>query len=111
MTYFEKLLRVIFDPSLLLRAAWRKLPIGRFELRSRFDAFDTPAHAYGILQAVKQAKSLGINRISAIEFGVASGRTFVSMQEIIHQISQEKGIQIDLYGFDLGSGLPASDDY
>ncbi len=107
----KKILRCLFDWSIPLRMVWRGFPIGSFELRSQFDAFIRPAHAYGMLQAVKQAKALGIQRISMIEFGVAQGKTFTAIQKMAKELSKKYGVAIELFGFDRGGGLPRSEDY
>ena len=71
MTKVEKILAALFDPSWALVAIWKRLAIGPFSLRMKFDAVVRPQYAYGIYWAAIQAMRLGIKRISVIEFGVA----------------------------------------
>ena len=56
-----------------------------------------------------QAKNLGYKAISAIEFGVASGDGLLAMQFHAREISRLIGIEIQVYGFDTGKGLPDFD--
>ena len=70
-----------------------------------------PHFAWGILFAANMAKALKIDRISAIEFGVAGGNGLVSMEETAVAIGKRLGIQIDVFGFDTGKGLPRPTDY
>lgn len=73
----EKIIRAILDPSLAVRFLWKKIPVGSFGLRSKFDATERPPYAFGVYYAAKLARALGIGRISVIEFGVGSGGAFI----------------------------------
>jgi hypothetical protein len=46
-----------------------------------------------------------------LEFGVAGGSGLVSLETISRIVGERLGVDIDVYGFDTGVGLPASDDY
>jgi hypothetical protein len=70
-----------------------------------------PYYAHICLNAVKQAKCMGLSGISIIEFGVAGGRGLLQLEEISAQLEHEFGIQIDVYGFDSAIGLPKPLDY
>ena len=73
---------------------------------------DLRAHfAWGLLQAARLAKSVGIPRIAAIEFGVAGGNGLVSLERTASEVEQMFGIEIDVFGFDTGVGLPPPKDY
>jgi hypothetical protein len=78
-------------------------------LKSREDL--RPNYAWGVLQAANLAKTIGIPRISVIEFGVAGGNGLVSLEEIASAVGDRFGIEIDVYGFDTGRGLPKVTDY
>lgn len=69
------------------------------------------AVSWGILQSAATAKRLGVSRISMIEFGVAGGNGLISMEYIIKKVEALVGIEIALFGFDTGTGLPAIEDY
>ncbi len=81
------------------------------EDRVAYDAFTRPAYAYGIFRAAHQAKHLGISRIAVAEFGVAGGNGLVAMERIAAEVTQCIGVDIDVYGFDHGVGLPPPTDY
>jgi hypothetical protein len=68
-------------------------------------------YAHGLIDAARFAKSRGYNRISAIEFGVASGRGLIHLELYAQEISRLLGIDIDVYGFDSGNGLFSPVDY
>ena len=65
-----KVLRGLGRPALVAKRVlrWVPMPLG---LRVTLDATKRPAYAYGIYEATKQAKSLGLKDISVVEFGVA----------------------------------------
>lgn len=102
----------IFNPILLFIYLIRKLPLSWFfKLRLFIDGVERPYYAYGLYQAVLEAKALGIKRISAYEFGVAGGHGLIQLEHLSEHISHLTGITIDIYGFDLAMGLPGPSDY
>jgi hypothetical protein len=70
-----------------------------------------PQYVWGTLQGVALAKVLGIERVSVIEFGVASGAGLVSMERTAERCEQLAGLGIDVFGFDTGTGHPKPRDY
>jgi hypothetical protein len=60
-----------------------------------------------LLVAADQAALEKVDAICAIEFGVARGEGLVTMQEYAAEVEKETGIQILVYGFDSGKGLPS----
>jgi hypothetical protein len=72
---------------------------------------DRPQYAYNLCYAAKQAKALGYNSMSAIEFGVASGGGLLILEEYAIFLSKMLGIHIEVYGFDSGFGLPKLEGY
>lgn len=68
-------------------------------------------YAWGVLQSANLAKNLGISRISVIELGVAGGNGLVDLEKVAEKVENVLGIEIDVYGFDSGSGLPKPQDY
>jgi hypothetical protein len=75
------------------------------------DGVERPYYAYGVYQAALEAKALGIKRISAYEFGVAGGHGLVILERLAEQVTRLTGVKIDIYGFDLKTGLPQAADY
>lgn len=68
-------------------------------------------YAWGVLQGARLARSLGLNRISVIEFGVAGGNGLVALEHIAQWAQLEFGLDIVVTGFDRGNGLPEPRDY
>ncbi len=93
------------------RRLWLKFPIGSVALRTEHDIWDRKAYAYGVYSSAKLAKTLGLDKISVIEFGVAGGNGLLQLEEIARQVSDELGINIQVYGFDTGTGMPPPVDY
>lgn len=76
--------------------------------KSLFDENKLPRmhYAYCMYNAALEAKKLGYNSISVIEFGVAGGNGLVSIEFHAKEIERLLGIKLELYGFDSGIGLP-----
>ena len=84
---------------------------GSFRKKVTYDLILRPQHAYGILEAADQAKQHGISRISVIEFGVANGAGLMNIIEIAKKVTKATQVEIDIYGFDTGEGMPPPIDY
>lgn len=71
-----------------------------------------PHYAKAIGAAGELAIRKGYNRISVIEFGVASGSGLRLAEIYAEEVSHLTGVSIDVYGFDSGVGLkPSKRDY
>lgn len=92
--------------SVLGRIGW--LP---YETQINFETMPYPQYAYGTYFAALQAKALGLDEISAIEFGVAGGNGLVALEEIATNVERATGVAVRSYGFDLGEGMPAGTDF
>ena len=68
-------------------------------------------YVWGILQAAFLSKMIGVDRISAIEFGVAGGQGLISLDRTAQLVGEIFGVHIEVYGFDTGKGLPKITDY
>lgn len=77
----------------------------------RWGAVERPHYAYIVYQAADLARRLGIERISAIEFGVAGGRGLLNLERHAARVSNLTGVGIEVYGFDTGAGLPPPGDH
>ena len=95
----------------LFSRVWRRFPVGSYMLRMHFDAVERPHYAYGLYSACLQARALEIPRISVYEFGVAGGNGLVALDKASARIGGALGVDVDIVGFDLGSGLPEFVDY
>jgi hypothetical protein len=95
----------------LLREIAKKFRLFSYETRIERSAIDRPHYGYCVLQAAKLAKKLGHNSVSVIEFGVAGGNGLVNLEMHAAEVSKLTGIEIQIFGFDTGQGLPPPDDY
>lgn len=67
-------------------------------------------YLWGSLHGANLARSLGIESVSLIEFGVAGGTGLVSLERIGHEIERHLSVETHVYGFDTGAGLPRPHD-
>lgn len=79
--------------------------------RVYLDALPKPQYAFGLYSACYQAAALGIPRITVMEFGVATGKGLRHLENHAEKIAEAFSIQVDVVGFDIGSGMKQSDDY
>jgi hypothetical protein len=70
-----------------------------------------PNYTWALLHAAHLAKSLGMRRISAAEFGVAGGNGLLALEGAAALVEEKIGIGVDVYGFDTGKGLPPPQDH
>ena len=70
-----------------------------------------PNYTWAVLHSAYQAKTLGIPRISVIEFGVAGGNGLLALENAAELAEEKIGVEIDVYGFDTGAGLPPPLDH
>jgi hypothetical protein len=105
---------LILDPyplrSIALRCK-RKLNSGSYVQRLHDGNVDRPHYGYCLYNGALLGKKLGLKRISVVEFGVAGGRGLLSIENHAREIEQALAIEIDIYGFDTGKGLPKPQDY
>lgn len=87
------------------------LIFGNIRLKIKYDLVPRESYAYGILAAADLAKSHKINKISIIEFGVASGNGLLNMCYIADKVTKLTGVEFEIFGFDTGEGMPAPLDY
>lgn len=74
------------------------------------DRYERPSYAYGVYLACMQAKMLGHDVTSVIEFGVAGGNGLLALESCAAEIGGALGIKVDVIGFDVGTGMPTSDE-
>ena len=77
--------------------------------REKYFASKLPRMHYAqcMWQAVDEAKTLGYDSVSIIEFGVAGGNGLVNCEFHAKELSRIFGIRVEVYGFDTAEGLPA----
>jgi hypothetical protein len=84
---------------------------GTFRSKVAFDLVMRQQHAFALLKAADIARSIGVQRIAAIEFGVANGAGLVNICDIARRVTRATGVQFDIAGFDTGKGMPPPRDY
>jgi hypothetical protein len=84
---------------------------GDFRTREQLGLISRPQYLYGMLRAADVAKYFGKKRVTAIEFGVASGHGLLNMVDLGAQIEAETGVELRIIGFDTGQGLPPVTGY
>ncbi len=87
------------------------MAFGSFRRKVKWDLVVRQHNAYSILKAADAAKGLGLKTVSLIEFGVATGSGLMNMAEIARQVTETTGVEIKIYGFDTGKGMPPARDY
>lgn len=70
-----------------------------------------PHYSLGLAHGILQAHYSGYNKITAIEFGVGQGGSFKNLLKAADFYRNRFGIEIEIYGFDNGTGLPQSTGY
>lgn len=78
---------------------------GGFRMKVEFDLIERRRYAFALLQAADWANRYGIKRIQALEFGVAAGAGLVNLAWLAEQVTRETGVEIDIVGFDTGTGM------
>lgn len=68
-------------------------------------------YALTLAHSVRLAQCSGIDRITAIELGVAGGRSLLDLCDIADRYTRIFGVKIDIVGFDIAYGMPSAADY
>ena len=77
-------------------------------LSLKFKTFK-PHYESILYESCLEAKKLGINQVSVLELGVAGGSGIISLEKYKKKIEKVLDINIEIYGFDTGAGLPSPD--
>jgi hypothetical protein len=67
-------------------------------------------YTWPVLHAASAAARTGRERISVFEFGVAGGNGLLALERAAAAAERELGVEISVYGFDTGMGLPPPRD-
>ena len=70
-----------------------------------------PHYAYLVLKTFQEARSLGYDKFSILEFGCAGGSGIIDLEYLVNKINRFFNYDVQIYGFDGGEGLPPSSDY
>jgi hypothetical protein len=111
----EFIFDLMFRPE-PLRIIFAREVVKRFKLLSYQDrvaigATNRPHYAYCIFQAARLAEALRYPKISIIEFGCGGGNGLIIAENHIAEVEKIFNVKLELYGFDVGSGLPSPIDY
>lgn len=90
---------------LFIQAGLRAVPTS-VRTKAMWDLGPRPNYLVGVLAAAEQARRENVSAMSVIEFGVAGGNGLVALQHWAAQVEREIGVEIAVFGFDTGSGLP-----
>ena len=100
-----------FRSSKKIKRFIRNLDLGSFEFKMEVGALKRNHYAYICYNAAKLAKKMGYKKISIIEYGVGEGSGLMSLEKYADEIQKIFGIDLEIYGFDSGKGLPKPVDY
>lgn len=89
----------------------RRLNIGAYDFRIKLGAVKRPHYGHCVYYSALLAKKLGYKKISIIEFGVAGGSGLVNLEYHARETSRLLSVDIEIYGFDSGKGLPPPTDF
>ena len=81
------------------------------EIRHNFFVHTHPKYGLQLIYALWQAKLCGYQKVTAVEFGVASGRGLSALENYAQDFSSKFDIEVIVQGFDTGRGLPSPQDY
>ena len=80
-----------------------------YEDRLKICAVDRPHYGHCLYETAKLATRLNYPRVSAIEFGCGGGEGLLNAEMHIEQLEKIFPVKIDLYGFDSGRRIAASE--
>lgn len=89
---------------------WQRLGLGDYVYRCLFDAVERPQYAWGVFGAAFLARSLGMDRCTVVEFGVASGSGLRALEYHAREVGRRFGISVQVIGYDTGDGMPPPTD-
>lgn len=101
------LAQILREPPfrIVTRLAVKIFPCG-VDTMAAWDVVAKPQYLVGLIHAATEARGQGINRICAIEFGVAGGFGLLELERYALAVEKAYGVRIDVVGFDTGVGLP-----
>jgi hypothetical protein len=68
-------------------------------------------YTWGVLHAADIARHQGIRSISVLELGVAGGNSLVALERAAVSAGELLGVEVEVHGFDTGTGLPPPRDH
>ena len=89
----------------LARSALRHLSVSP-SLRQVWDACLYPQYLFGAVRAAQFARDQGRAGVTVAELGCAGGRGLLELASYAQAVSQETGLAVQVFGFDIATGLP-----
>ena len=83
-----------------------KKKLSKFVELIKYGIIPRPQYALGLLLAAHQAHSLGIKKISVIEFGCWNCEGLIDLENYIDDIKNLFDLEFQVFGFELGDGHP-----
>jgi hypothetical protein len=97
---------------LILRAVDRRFGIVKaYQHKLDYGLIERPHYGHCMLQSAMLARKLGHSQMSSIEFGVAGGAGLIAMERHAEAVRAETGVEVTVFGFDGGKGMPEPLDY
>src|SRR5258706_13352482 len=78
---------------------------GKYKLKIGHDLIIRQQFGFSLWDAARVAKWNGLKSFTAIEFGVGNGEGLLNMSRIAQKIGSLTGVDINIVGFDLATGL------
>jgi hypothetical protein len=94
-----------------LRPLIQQRSLFSYQDRLNVNLVDRPHYGHCIFEAAQLASCLKIPRISVVEFGCGGGNGLVNAEMHMSEITKIFPVEIELYGFDTGTGMPGPLDY
>ena len=69
-----------------------------------------PHYETVLYESVREAKKLGYKKLCVLELGVAGGNGMIALESCKKKIEKVFDVEINVYGFDTGNGMPDSKD-
>jgi hypothetical protein len=111
----SQLLRVLCYPkplrTALIRNILRRFPLVPYRDRLFVNAVKRAHYGHCIYEAAQLASRLNYPKLSVIEFGCGGGNGLLDAEMHIAEIAKIFPVNVELYGFDTGTGLPPGQDY
>ncbi len=111
MGLIRKVLNNPYPLRTITRKTICKLSLGTYKQRFMLGLVERPYYGYIIYHAAVLAKKLGYDHISVLEFGVSTGYGLLNLEYHAKNIQDWLEIEIELYGFDTGEGMPEPIDH
>ena len=81
------------------------------KLKNRLRGFTREQYYIAIRRAAVESAQLGCDRVTIVEFGVASGTGLLEIEAICSYLEKRFPVTFDIVGFDTGRGLPPPQDW